>query len=84
MTRETAKSVLSAVADAYTAYLRECDSAKAAGIEIIGNPNTLHVFKGMIESGIQTERYPRKDSFVAEHYAKIRDVDFMEYEGGGK
>jgi predicted YcjX-like family ATPase len=84
MTREIAESVLSAVADAYTAYLRACDTAKAEGIEIIGNPNTLHVFKGMIESGIQTERYPRKDYFLAEHYAKIRGIEFFEYEGGGK
>lgn len=84
MTREKTESVLSAVADAYTAYLTACETAKAAGIEIIGNPNTLHVFNGMIESGIETERYPRKDSFVAEHYANISGVDFFEYEGGGK
>lgn len=84
MTREKTESVLSAVADAYTAYLRECDSAKAEGIEIIGNPNIIHVFKGMIESGIETERFPRKDSFAAEHYAKISGVDFFEYEGDGR
>lgn len=84
MTREKTESVLSAVADAYTAYLRACDIAKAAGIEIIGNPNAIHVFKGIIDSGIVTERFPRRDSFAAEHYAKIRGVDFFEYEGGGK
>lgn len=84
MKQEIAKSVLSAVADAYTAYLRACDTAKAEGIEIIGNPNYIHVFKGMIESGIETERYPRKDSFKAVHYANISGVEFFEYEGGGK